>query len=94
MKPHEVVTEKTRALEQSFYGLLDSCDDYRTAIERLLAEEIDSGEPRQQLVHRLEQMSVRISTIVRILEDEALTELVPMLDRLFALERAERGEDI
>jgi hypothetical protein len=29
-----------------------------------------------------------------MLEDEALTELVPMLDRLFTLERAERGEDI
>lgn len=94
MKPNEVMKEKTRALERSFYGLLDVCDDYRQAVERLLAEENRSGQPRQQLVHRLQQMSGRISRIIRILEDDALSELLPIVDRLFALERAERGEDI
>jgi hypothetical protein len=39
-------------------------------------------------------MSGRISRIITILEDDALTELLPLLDRLFTLERAERGEDI
>jgi hypothetical protein len=39
-------------------------------------------------------MSARISRITTILEDEALTEMLPILDRLFTLERAERGEDI
>lgn len=94
MKPHEVMTEKSRAVEEAFYGLLDVCDDYRTTVEELLSSEQGSGEPREQLVHRLEQMSGRITKIVRILEDDALTELLPMMDRLFTLERAERGEDI
>lgn len=94
MKPHEVMTEKSRVLEEAFYGLLDVCDDYRTTLEQLLTAEKESGEPREQLVHRLQQMSGRISSIVRILEDDALTELLPLMDRLFTLERAERGEDI
>lgn len=94
MTPHEVMGEKTRALEHSFYGLLDVCDDYRETLERLLAEEERSDRPREQLVHRLQQMSGRIGNIIRTLEDDALTEMLPLLDRLFALERAERGEDI
>lgn len=94
MKPHEVMTEKTRDLEDSFYGLLSVCDDYRRAVEGLIAAEAETAEPRQQLVHRLQQLSGRISNIIRILEDQALTEMLPMLDRLFTLERAERGEDI
>lgn len=40
------------------------------------------------------QISGRISRIITILEDDALTEMLPIIDRLFALERAERGEDI
>lgn len=94
MTPHEVMKEKTQAVERSFYGLLDVCDDYRQTVEGLLAAEEASDESREQLVHRLRQMSGRITNIIRILEDEALTEMLPMLDRLFALERAERGEDI
>lgn len=94
MKPHEVMTEKSRALEGAFYGLLDVCDDYRTTVQQLLDAEKASAEPREQLVHRLQQMSGRISNIVRILEDDALTELLPLMDRLFTLERAEQGEDI
>lgn len=94
MKPHEVMQAKTRALEEAFYGLLEVCDDYRTTVDRLVAAEEESGEPREQLVHRLTQMAGRIDRIIRILEDEALTEVLPMLDRLFALERAEQGIDI
>lgn len=94
MKPHEVMAERTSELERAFYALLAECDRYRTAAEELLAGEKDGGEPREQLVHRLEQMVGRVERIITILEDEALTELLPMLDRLFTLERAERGEDI
>ena len=36
----------------------------------------------------------RITRVVEILQDEALTELLPMLDRLFTLERADRSEEI
>lgn len=94
MKPHEVMATRTSELETSFYELLDVCDRYRTSVEELLAAEKDAEEPRVQLVHRLEQMSGRVNRIISILEDDALTELLPMLDRLFTLERAERGEDI
>jgi hypothetical protein len=94
VKPHEVMTQRTAELEEAFYALLGVCDDYRSSVDELLAAERDSDAPREQLVHRLAQMSGRINRVVEILEDEALTELVPMLDRLFTLERAERGEDI
>jgi hypothetical protein len=94
VKPHEVMRERTAQLERSFYDLLEVCDAYRSSVERLLEEERASERPRDQLIHRLEQMSARISRITTILEDEALTEMLPILDRLFTLERAERGEDI
>lgn len=92
--PHEVMTERTARLENAFYDLLGVCDAYRTSVDELLAAELVQETPRGQLVHRLEQMSGRISRIITILEDDALTELLPLLDRLFTLERAERGEDI
>jgi hypothetical protein len=94
VKPHEVMTEKTAALEDAFYQLLAVCDEYRVAVNDLLASERGSNAPRDQLVHRLNQLSGRISRIIAILEDDALTEMLPIIDRLFTLERAERGEDI
>lgn len=94
VKPHKVMTEKTAALEDAFYELLRVCDDYRRAVDELLAGERESAAPRDQLVHRLDQLSARISRIITIHEDDALTEILPIIDRLFALERAERGEDI
>jgi hypothetical protein len=94
VKPHEVIQQRTADLEKSFYELLDVCDAYRFSVEELLVDERGSARPREQLIHRLEQMSARISRITTILEDEALTEMLPILDRLFTMERAERGEDI
>lgn len=94
MRPHEVMKERTAALESVFYDLLAVCDEYRTSVEELLVAERATDTPRDQLVHRLEQMSGRISRIITILEDDALNEMLPLLDRLFTLERAERGEDI
>jgi hypothetical protein len=92
--PHEVMKEKTAALETAFYDLLAVCDEYRTSVDELLAAERAAETSREQLVHRLDQMSERIGRIITILEDDALTEMLPLLDRLFTLERAERGEDI
>lgn len=86
--------ERTAALETAFYDLLGVCDEYRTAVDELLAAERAADSPRDQLVHRLERMSGRISRIITILEDDALSEMLPVVDRLFTLERAERGEDI
>jgi len=94
VKPHDVMKEKTAALEDAFYELLSVSDDYGNAVHQLLADERSSGAPREQLVRRLEQLSDRISRVVTILEDDALTEMLWIIDRRFALERAERGEDI
>lgn len=92
--PHERLQAKTAALEAAFYAALDACDDYRETVEGLLAAERESAEPREQLIHRLSQLSARITRVTRILEDDALTEMLPILDRLFAIERAEQGTDI
>jgi hypothetical protein len=94
VKPHVVMTERTAALESAFYDLLARCDEYRSAVDELLAMERSAESPRDQLIHRLEQMSARITRIIGILEDDALTELLPVLDRLFTLARAERGDDV
>lgn len=94
MKPHDVMKEKTAALEDAFYQLLRVADDYGNAVRQLLADEQVSGTPREQLVHRLDQLLDRITRIITILEDDALTEMLWIIDRRFALERAERGEDI
>lgn len=94
VKPHEKVAERSRAVEKAVYTLLDRCDDYRRTVQELLAAEESTTEPRRQLVHRLTQLSGRVDELTRILEGDALTVLVPMIDRLFTLERAERGVDI
>ena len=94
MTPHEQMEERTRELEDAFYRLLDACDEYLQTAERLLAEEKAKDEPRAQLVHRLEQLSRNVGRISEILEDDALTILLPVLDRLFALKNAEVGKDI
>lgn len=90
----EQVRIKTEVLEAAMYSLLDACDDYRETVEGLLSAEQASLQPRDQLTHRLGQLKGRADQIVRILEDDALTVLLPMLDRLFAIERAEAGVDI
>ena len=94
VKPHEVMAERTAALEAAFYELLRVSDAYGNAVQQLLTDERSSGAPRDQLVRRLNQLSDRISRIIKILEDDALIEMLWIIDRRFALERAERGEDI
>lgn len=92
--PYEQMSARTEALETAFYALLDVCDQYRETVGTLLADEKSAAGPRPQLVHRLEQLSGRIGQLVGILEDDALTVMLPMLDRLFAVKRAEAGVDI
>ncbi len=94
MTAYEQMRERTEALEQAFYALLDACDAYRRTAGELVAGEVAAEGSREQLVHRLRQLSGRAEELVRVLEDDALTILLPMLDRLFAIERAERGVDI
>ena len=94
VKPHDVMKEKTASLEEAFYQLLRVSDDYGNAVQHLLADERGSDAPREQLMRRLDQLSDRISRIIKILEDDALTEMLWIIDRRFALGRAERGEDI
>lgn len=94
MSAHEQMKARTEALETAFYDLLDACDDYRRTAAELLEAENESDESREQLVHRLRQLSGRADDLKRVLEDDALTIMLPMLDRLFALQNAERGLDI
>lgn len=94
MSASEEMAVRTTELETSMYALLDSCDAYRETVERLLTEENAAAEPREQLTHRLEQLSTRITRITQIVEDDALSILLFMVDRLFAIERAEQGIDI
>lgn len=94
MSAHEQMQARTEALETAFYDLLDACDDYRRTADELLETENAAGEPREQLIHRLRQLSGRADELKRVLEDDALTIMLPMLDRLFALKNAERGLDI
>lgn len=94
MSAHEQMKARTEALETAFYALLDVCDEYRRTAAELLEAENGAEEPREQLVHRLRQLSGRADDLKRVLEDDALTIMLPMLDRLFALQNAERGLDI
>ncbi len=94
MSAHEEMTRRSEELDTAFYALLDTCDDYRNTIDALLAAEEESGAPREQLVHRLKQMRKRLAHVTTLLEDDVLSGLVPMFDRLFTIERAEQGIDI
>ncbi|MGH9245240.1 MAG: hypothetical protein ACRD29_13175 [Acidimicrobiales bacterium] len=94
MSAYEQVRERTEALEAAFYALLAACDAYRSTVDGLRFTEEASQEPNPQLVHRLAQLSGWVGDITRIVEDDALTKLLPVLDRLFAVERAEAGVDI
>ena len=94
MSAYEEIRERTHELERAFYALLDSCDSYVRTAGKLLEEQEALPEPNPQLVNRLRNLSRNVERISKILEDDALTLLLPVLDRLFAVERAERGVDI
>jgi hypothetical protein len=88
---HDRVAEETRALESAVYGALDACDAYLGTVGALLDAEEAKDDPNEMVVKRLRQFRGKASAIVRILEDDALTEMLFLVDRLHALEAAEEG---
>jgi len=94
MTVHEQVSEKTDLMEEAIYAALEAIDDYRATIERLIGDQESSAEPNEMLDKRLHQFAGKAETMTRIVEDEVVTELLFCIDRLFAVELAERGEFI
>lgn len=94
MRPHELIGEKTRAMEAAIYAALDGIDDYAAAAKHLIAEQEALPEPNEMLVKRLGQFVAKAEAMTTIVEDEVLAHLVFCLDRLFSVEMAENGEFI
>lgn len=94
VRPHELMTEKTKAMEAAIYAALSSIDDYAAAAGRVITDEEASGEPNDMLVKRMAQFVKKAETMTSIIEDDVLAQLMFCLDRLFSVEMAENGEFI
>lgn len=91
MTKYEQVKAKTVPLEEAFYGLLEHIDEYRKLLERLIAEEEATKRPNEALVQRFQQFIGKASSMTAILEDDALTEMLWLIDRLHAVKDTEEG---
>ena len=94
MKPHELMAEKTRAMESAIYAALSAIDDYAAAALQVIADQEATGEPNEMLVKRMAQFAKKAETMTSIIEDDVLAHLMFCLDRLFSVEMAENGEFI
>ena len=91
VRPHEQIAEKAREMEDAIYMALSSIDGYLGTLSELIAEQEASGEPNEMLVKRMKQFTQRGETMVKIIEDQVLAELMFCLDRLFSVKLAEEG---
>ena len=91
---HERVGDATRTMEKAIYDALDAIDAYSGVVRGVIAEQEATGEPNAMLVKRMGQFADRADTMVKIIEDDVLTQLMFCLDRLFAVKLAEDGEFI
>lgn len=91
VRPHERIGEKTREMEAAIYGALEAIDAYLGTLAELIAEQEASGEPNVMLVKRMKQFTQRAETMVKIIEDQVLAQLMFCLDRLFAVKMTEEG---
>ena len=91
MSMYEQVAAQTGPVESSFYELLDRIDDYSELLARLLAELEAEAEPNKALIKRFRSFSTKAANMTKILEDEVLTEMLTLLDRLHAVKDAEEG---
>ncbi len=91
MTKYEEVKAQTEPMEAAFYALLDRLDEYRELLDRLIAEEEAAAETNSPLVKRFRQFQTRAEKMTKILEDDALTEMLGMLDRLHAVKDTEEG---
>ncbi len=88
---HDAVEPKTRELEEAVYGALDACDAYLETVREHLAAEEAKPEPNAAVVKRLRLFEKKASAMVTVIEDDAITELLTLVDRLHALADAELG---
>jgi hypothetical protein len=91
---HEIVVDKTKAMEAAIHAALDAADDYLETIRSLLAAQQAADAPNKELVGRYGQFIKRATNIIEAIEDGPLNDLNFCLDRLFAVDLAERGEFI
>jgi uncharacterized protein YuzB (UPF0349 family) len=94
VKPHELMAEKTEAMESAVYAALSAIDSYAAAARQVIAAEEATGDPNEMLVKRMVQFATKADTMTSIIEDDVLTHLMFCLDRLFSVEMAENGEFI
>lgn len=88
---HDAVEVKTRELEEAVYGALDACDAYLETVREHLAAETSKPEPNAAVVKRLKMFEKKASAMVTVIEDDAITEMLSLIDRLHALGDAELG---
>jgi hypothetical protein len=94
VRPHELVGEKTKAMEAAIYAALAAIDDYADASRGIIAEQQQLDEPNEMLVKRMAQFVSKAEAMTGIIEDDVLAHLMFCLDRLFSVEMAENGEFI
>jgi hypothetical protein len=94
VRPHELIGEKTRAMEGAVYAALGAIDDYAAAARQVISEQQQLEEPNDMLVKRMAQFADKADAMTGIIEDEVLAHLMFCLDRLFSVEMAENGEFI
>jgi hypothetical protein len=88
---HDAVEVKTRELEDAVYAALDACDAYLETVRAHLAAETSKPEPNAAVVKRLKMFEKKASAMVTVIEDDAITEMLSLIDRLHALGDAELG---
>jgi len=88
---HDEVKAHTEPVEAGFYALLGRLDEYRELLERFVVEENSSDEPNRALVKRFEQFLGKAGAMAQILEDEVLSEMLWLIDRLHAVKDTEEG---
>jgi len=91
---YEQVAAHTASVESGFYALLDSLDQYRALLEGFIEELSAAEEPNGPLIKRFRAFIGRAEAMERILEDDVLTEMLSMLDRLHAVKDTEEGKFI
>ena len=89
MTMHEQVAALTGPVESAFYELLDRLDEYSELLARLLAELEAEAEPNKALIKRFRSFTTKAGNMTKILEDDVLTEMLTLLDRLHAVKDAE-----
>lgn len=91
MTMYEQVAALTGPVETAFYELLDRLDDYSELLARLIAELEAEVEPNKPLLKRFRSFTTKAENMTKILEDQVLTEMLTLIDRLHAVKDAEEG---